>query len=121
MTLTPGRSWQIVRDVWRDCRSFSLEFAVPSRSSLERRNAGQAGREGEYATGSTAEPIPPPVRLWQREVHVPGIYDLEVDTSLLSAEECAELIRRRLEDGPPASAFRQLAEGLQSQAPRRSE
>ena len=76
---------------------------------MERRSAGHVGREGVYATGSTDEPIPPPVRLWQREVHIPGIYDLEVDTSLLSPEECAEVIRRRLEDGPPPSAFQQLA------------
>ncbi len=82
----------------------------PIEVIMERRNAGQAGREGGYATGTEAEPIPPPVRLWQREVHIPGIYDLEVDTSLLSPEECAEVIRRRLEEGPPPSAFQQLAE-----------
>jgi chloramphenicol 3-O phosphotransferase len=78
---------------------------------MERRNAGQTGREGVYVTGSPAEPITSPVRLWQREVHIPGIYDLEVDTSLLSPAACAEAIRRRLEDGPPPSAFQQMAEG----------
>lgn len=76
---------------------------------MERRNAGQAGREGEYATGSTTEPIPLPIRRWQREVHLPGIYDLEVDTSVLGPAQCAEVIRRRLEDGPAPSAFQQLA------------
>lgn len=50
-----------------------------------------------------------PVSLWQQAVHVPGIYDLEVDTSVLSAEECAKLIRQRLEAGPPPSAIRRLA------------
>ena len=79
---------------------------------MERRNNGQIGREGEYATGSADEPIPSPVRLWQEEVHVPGLYDLEVDTSLLMPEQSADLIRRRLEDGPPPSAFRRLAEGM---------
>lgn len=59
--------------------------------------------------GSAGDPVPRPVRLWQREVHIPGIYDLEVDTSLLSPEACAEVIRRRLEDGPPPSAFQRLA------------
>jgi chloramphenicol 3-O phosphotransferase len=49
--------------------------------------------------------VPKPVRLWQEAAHVPGIYDLEVDTSVLSPEECADLIRRRLEEGPPSSAF----------------
>lgn len=82
----------------------------PIEVIMERRNAGQVGREGGYATGTTAEPIPAPVRLWQREVHLPGRYDLEVDTSLLSAAECAEVIRRRLDDGPPPSTFQQLAE-----------
>jgi chloramphenicol 3-O phosphotransferase len=52
--------------------------------------------------------VPAPVRLWQEAVHVPGIYDLEVDTSVLSTEECAEQIRRRLENGPPPTAFKRL-------------
>jgi chloramphenicol 3-O phosphotransferase len=59
--------------------------------------------------GSADEPVPRAVRLWQREAHIPGIYDLEVDTSLLTPEECAEVIRRRLKDGPPPSAFQRLA------------
>jgi chloramphenicol 3-O phosphotransferase len=58
---------------------------------------------------SDADAIPPAVRLWQEAVHVPGIYDLEVDTSVLSAEECAALIHQRLRDGPPPSAFQRLA------------
>ena len=49
------------------------------------------------------------VSLWQQAVHVPGIYDLEVDTSVHSAAECADLIRQRLEAGPPPSAFHCLA------------
>jgi chloramphenicol 3-O phosphotransferase len=82
----------------------------PIEVIMERRNAGQVGREGEYVIGSKAEPIPAPLLRWQRDVHIPGIYDLEVDTSLLSPEECAAAIRRRLEDGPPPSALRRLAE-----------
>src|SRR5262249_13195118 len=35
--------------------------------------------------------VPAPVLRWQHEVHQPGIYDLEVDTSAHTAEECAEL------------------------------
>jgi chloramphenicol 3-O phosphotransferase len=53
--------------------------------------------------------VPKPVSLWQQAVHVPGIYDLEVDTSVLSSEECAALIRQRLEEGLPPSAFQRLA------------
>lgn len=82
----------------------------PIEVIMERRNAGQPGREGQYVTGSAAEPVPAPVRRWQHEVHIPGIYDLEVDTALLTPEQCAEAIRRRLEAGPPPSAFQQLAE-----------
>ena len=53
--------------------------------------------------------VPGPVRLWQHAVHLPGIYDLEVDTSMLSAAACADAIRRRLDEGPPASASERLA------------
>ncbi len=53
--------------------------------------------------------VPKAVSLWQQAVHVPGIYDLEVDTSVLSSEECAGVIRQRLENGPPPSAFQRLA------------
>lgn len=43
---------------------------------------------GALPDGST----PPPVLLWQQSVHSHGIYDLEVDTSLSSVEECARAI-----------------------------
>jgi chloramphenicol 3-O phosphotransferase len=52
--------------------------------------------------------VPPPVRLWQEAVHVPGIYDMEVDTAALSPEACAELIRLRIANGPPGTAFQRL-------------
>ncbi len=54
-------------------------------------------------------PVPDPVQRWPLEVHKPGIYDFEVDTSLLSPEECAEAIQHHLENGPAPSAFQQLA------------
>ena len=46
---------------------------------------------------------------WQREVHKPGIYDLEVDTSVMSPAECAAAIRQRLDTGPPPTAMERLA------------
>ena len=82
----------------------------PIEVIMARRNAEQSGRDGEYAVGSAADPIPAPVLLWQRTVHVPGIYDLEVDSSRLSPAECAAAIARRLADGPP-SAFARLGAG----------
>jgi chloramphenicol 3-O phosphotransferase len=41
-------------------------------------------------------------------VHAHGLYDLEVDTSVSSPEECALQIKQRLQRGPEPSAFRQL-------------
>ena len=76
----------------------------PIEIVMERRqNAG-------WNMGSTADsPMPHPVQLWQREVHIPGIYDLEVDTSLLSPGACAEMIRQHLADSLTPSAFQRLA------------
>ncbi len=74
---------------------------------MKRRNASPPGR---YAVSTPDDPVPPPVRLWQEEVHKAGIYDLEIDTSLLSPEECADAIRARLKEGP-GTAFQRLADG----------
>jgi chloramphenicol 3-O phosphotransferase len=41
-------------------------------------------------------------------VHVHVVYDLEVDTSLHSPEECAEQVRDMLQAGKPPQAFRRL-------------
>ncbi|GAA4202348.1 chloramphenicol phosphotransferase CPT family protein [Actinocatenispora rupis] len=51
-----------------------------------------------------------PVERWQRAVHTPGRYDLEVDTALLSPDECADRIAHRLRYGPPPAAMRRLAD-----------
>jgi chloramphenicol 3-O phosphotransferase len=75
----------------------------PVEVAMERRRATWGG-VGYNQGGS----IPDPVGLWHREVHAPGIYDLDLDTSVLSPEECVDLIARRLDDGPPASAFNAL-------------
>jgi chloramphenicol 3-O phosphotransferase len=80
----------------------------PIEVIMERRNAGQPGREDGYLTGPVTD-VPAPILRWQRDVHIPGIYDLEVDTSVVSPLESAALIRRRLDKGPPPSAFRRLA------------
>lgn len=76
----------------------------PIEVIMERRNAAASG----YATGPPDDP-PPPVRLWQDRVHVPGIYDVEVDTSVLDPQQCADAIRRRLDAGPPPSALARIA------------
>ena len=67
-----------------------------------------------YATGWIKEPyvdgdpIPEAVVRWSQAVHEPGIYDLDVDTSKVSAEEAASTIRSRVESGP-TTAFAILA------------
>ena len=52
--------------------------------------------------------VPDAVVRWERAVHDPGLYDLEVDTSVQAPAGCATAIVARLEDGTPA-AFTELA------------
>ena len=84
----------------------------PIEVIMERRNVVQPGRERQYLIGTPDEPIPAPVRLWQDEVHIPSIYDLEVDTSRLTPEQCADVIRERLADGAPGTALWEAAKLL---------
>ncbi len=65
-------------------------------------------RRTGYSTGESRDAADP-VELWQREVHLPGIYDLELDTSVLTPEDCARQIAQRLANGPPPTAFEALA------------
>jgi chloramphenicol 3-O phosphotransferase len=78
----------------------------PMEEIMKRRGES---RVGAYVVGSSEDPVPWPVRLWQEEVHKPGLYDLELDTSMLGPDECAAAIRRRLDEGPPGAAFAELA------------
>jgi chloramphenicol 3-O phosphotransferase len=49
------------------------------------------------------------VERWQRDVHASvESYDLEVDTSMLTSAQCADLIATRLLDGSPGVAFGRL-------------
>ena len=64
---------------------------------VRRRDADPAGYVGSSPGGG----IPEVVRRWESAVHTPGLYDLEVDTSVLRPEACAAAIRRRLAEGPP--------------------
>ncbi|MFF1817604.1 chloramphenicol phosphotransferase CPT family protein [Kribbella sp. NPDC058245] len=74
---------------------------------LERRRATWGG-VGYNEGGTVADPV----SLWHKAVHTPGVYDVEVDTSVLSADECAGVIRQHLESGPTPTAFLRLAGGL---------
>jgi len=102
----------ILRDCARRLASLPallVGVCCPVGEIMRRRRAGQPGREGEYVAGSAEDPVPEPVLRWQREVHLPGIYDLELDTSVLSPADCAAAIRRRLDDLASPTAFRRLA------------
>jgi chloramphenicol 3-O phosphotransferase len=76
----------------------------PVETALARRRAQPAG----YVVGAPSEPVPEPVLRWETEVHQPGIYDLEVDTRVLSPGECVDAIAARLAIGP-GTAFAQAA------------
>src|SRR5205085_3397815 len=76
----------------------------PLEVIMERRRASGMVPEGALEDG-----VPAPVRLWQERVHVPGVYDLEVDTEAISAVECVEAIEAMVAEGRP-EAFRRLAE-----------
>lgn len=98
---------QILRMCARQLAGLPVLFVgvrCPVTVVMERRRATWGGVG--YNESST---IPDPVRLWHEAVHTPGIYDVEVDTSTLQPEECADLIASRLIDGPPPLAFRRLS------------
>lgn len=79
----------------------------PIETILERRRASDPAT---YLAAAPGEPVPAPVRRWQEAVHIPGIYDLEVDTSALSPTQCAQAIATRLRAGHSGpSAFERLA------------
>lgn len=70
----------------------------------ERREATWGQVRGEVDAGVTGS-----VHFGVDAIHAHGGYDLEVDTSALSPEACAELIRKRLAEGPPGSRFAEIA------------
>ena len=75
---------------------------------MKRRNAPDEDPKRSYLKGTADVPVPPQVLLWE-QVHLPGIYDLEIDTSTSSPDTSAEIIRDRLLSETPARAFRKLA------------
>jgi chloramphenicol 3-O phosphotransferase len=74
----------------------------PIEIIMARRNADP--QDGFYTHGPG---IPAPVQRWQDAVHVPGIYDLTVDTGSMSPDDCVTAIAAALLR--PATAFTRLA------------
>lgn len=109
-----SRPLHILPDCARRLRGLPVLFVgvrCPIEVIMTRRRALESSGVSASMNAPDEEPVPLPVRLWQTEVHIPGTYDLEVDTSQRSPEDCADFILRRVHDGPPGSAFHQLAEG----------
>ena len=80
----------------------SLFVGVRCPIDIIMQRRAEAGGGGHISARCRRE-LSRPVLRWQREVHRPGIYDLEVDTSLFSPEECAARIKEQVSKGPSAS------------------
>jgi chloramphenicol 3-O phosphotransferase len=95
----------------RELPAFFIGVRCPVEVIIARRDAGPPGGGGgeRYVTSAPDGTVPDAVHRWERAVHDPGIYDLEVDTSTQTAAACAGAVRRRLDAGPP-TAFAALAE-----------
>jgi chloramphenicol 3-O phosphotransferase len=65
-----------------------------------RRSAG-----ADVYAAPEGEPVPEPVLRWQHDVHAHWTYDLDVDASAHTPDQCAAEIRRRLDEGPSPDAF----------------
>jgi chloramphenicol 3-O phosphotransferase len=93
-----------------DLPAYFVGVRCPVEVIMARRDAGPGGSTG-VGTYVTSEPdgrVPDIVRRWERAVHDPGLYDVEVDTSTTTPEACAAAIVRRVQEGPPV-AFGELA------------
>lgn len=75
----------------------------PIETIMARRNADP---QGFYAHGPG---IPAPVQRWQDAVHLPGLYDLSVDTCTMTSQDCVTRIAAALADPPEHRAFERLA------------
>ncbi len=108
-----SRPYGILADSARRLAGLPVLFVgvrCPLETIMQRMRAGQAGRS--YMEASSTEAIPAPVRRYTEKVHEPGIYDMEVDTSVMSPAESAETIRTRLAAGVyEPTAFQRLAAG----------
>lgn len=93
----------------QDLPAWLVGVRCPLDVVLRRRDATWPGWRQDLPTVRTElGDVPAPAVRWQEEVHRPGIYDLEVDTSILAPDQCVEAILHRIESAAP-TALRQLA------------
>ena len=76
----------------------------PIEVIMARRNADP--QSGFYVGGDS---VPAPVLRWQDAVHVPGIYDVSVDSGAMSPDDCVAVIAEALATPKRPSAFEVLA------------
>ena len=92
----------LVEPAWvRECAEVFAElpaYLIGVRCPLDVMNAREAAR-GDRTLGQAAKQF--------HKVHAHGVYDLEVDTSVLSVDECVQQIASHIESHAP-SAFKQL-------------
>jgi len=91
-------------------QAYLVGVRCPLEVIMARRAPGTHDGGPSYESSSDGT-VPEAVLRWQRAVHTPGIYDVEVDTSVLSPQECAEVIGNRMRRGPP-TALTRIARGL---------
>jgi chloramphenicol 3-O phosphotransferase len=73
----------------RDLPAYFVGVRCPVEVIVARREADPGGGDRRYVTSEPDGSIPDVVVRWERAVHDPGVYDLEVDTSTSSPESCA--------------------------------
>ncbi|BCH63444.1 chloramphenicol phosphotransferase [Agrobacterium vitis] len=72
---------------------------------MARRAASPSNGAITYLQGSTNDPVPEPVQRWQMAVHEHGPYDLDVDTTDKTPEDCAREILTVLGKDRPQPSF----------------
>lgn len=102
---TPLRILPHCAKILRDYPVLFVGVKCPIETIMERRK--NTGYPGYDENGSIRKPI----LRWQESVHSHGIYDIEVDTSLSTAEEIAEVIRKNLHECN-FTAFKHLADSI---------
>jgi chloramphenicol 3-O phosphotransferase len=108
-----SRPLGVLPDAARRLRGLDVLFVgvrCPVDVIMARREASQKSSAGTYVASGPHGEVPAAVLRWEEEVHRDKSYDLEVDTSRLSPGECAQAIRRSLEQrsGWP-TAFERMA------------
>ena len=98
-----SRRYGILRDCARRLQGLPVLF-VGIRCPIDVIWERRAATWGQLR-GAVTEDVVAAVELAQTASHAHGRYDLEIDTSVVSPTEGAQVIGRRLAEGPPGTAF----------------